>query len=87
MRGTKLHELTVERLAELAKIPLPPPPTPDIRVSAPDPHNPTREQALRALQSVYRQLLSGKPLLNPKGIANRMIAPAILYLESKAAVD
>jgi hypothetical protein len=82
MKGHKLHELTAERLAELVKLQLPKSPPPDIKVSAPDPHNPTRDQALLALRSVYRQLLSGKPILNPKGVANRMVAPAILYLES-----
>ena len=81
-RGIKRHELTAERLAELVKLQLPAPKAPDIRTQAPDPNNPTREQAIQALKSVYRQLVSGKPLLNPKGVANRMVSPAILYLES-----
>jgi hypothetical protein len=73
----KLHELTREA-AGLEPAPLP---VPDIRVSAPDPNNPTREQVIKALKSVYRQLLSGKTV-NQAALAKGMIAPAILYLES-----
>jgi hypothetical protein len=72
----KLHELTPEALGMQA----PEPPAPDIKVPRIDPHNPTREQALAALRSAYKQMVRGK-VLNMKALANTALAPAILYLE------
>jgi hypothetical protein len=77
-KGIKLHDLTPEKVGIQ-----PPPPKPlDIKTPAPfDPRNPTRDQALAALRSAYKVLVKGSPA-SPAVLANRLIAPAILYLES-----
>lgn len=74
----KLHELTPEKVG-LAPVE---PPPPDIKgPKAIDPLNPTQEQALAALKSAYKVLVGTAPF-DRKALANRLITPAILYVEN-----